>query len=419
MKTQQTFEELTGLFADYLRQIRRREDTICRYAQLWARIKIFMDSRHMQFYNKQVGEAYLTFLFGDTEYSRLKKYYQVLWNSVEALAEFQATGTVLMGKRRNPSIQLNGPIGAIMENFVNYKRSSHQIGDLTTYNYRFYLTNYLSFLNNREIETIGQITSWSNLQFIDSLRQRNPGTRHTILMIIKRFLRYLFERDFTPVDYSMSIPKDNCKKQAHLPSSFSRHEVKVLLDSIDRGGPKGRRDYAILLLASKLGLRASDITGLKFKHILWEQHLISFPQMKTKRNIHIPLLPEIGNAIIDYLKNGRPVSNEPYCFLQLLSPYKPLNPGSIGNIARYHLKMAGINFEKRRHGPHALRHSLAGSLLEDKTPIPVISSVLGHASSQSTMFYLRIDRSSLKQCALNVPSVARFFYDQKGEQSHA
>lgn len=419
MKTQQTFDELTGLFRDYLSKIRRRERTIYRYAQLWARIKIFMDTHNMQFYNKQVGEAYLSFLFGDTDYSRLKKYYQVIWNSVEALAEFQDTGTVIMGKRRNPSIQLNGPIGAKMEDFVNYKRSIHQIGDLTTYNYRFYLSSYLSFLNNREVEAIDQITPLINLQFIDTLRQRNMGSRHTILMIVKGFLKYLFVRDFTPVDYSMNVPKDNYKSQAHLPSSFSRNEVKVLLDSIDRGGPKGRRDYAILLLASKLGLRASDIAGLKFEHILWEQHLITFPQMKTNRLIHIPLLPETGNAIIDYLKNGRPVSNEPYCFLQLLSPYKPLNSGSIGNIARYHLNMAGINCEKRRHGPHALRHSLAGNLLEDKTPIPVIAGVLGHGSSQSTMFYLRIDRSSLKQCALDVPPVDAFFYDRKGEQSHA
>lgn len=205
MKTQQTFDELTSLFRDYLRQICRREDTIFRYAQLWARIKIFMDTHDMQFYNKQVGETYLSFLFGDTAYSRLKKYYQVIWNSVEALTEFQDTGTVIMGKRRNPSIQLNGPIGAIMEDFVNYKRSIHQIGDLTTYNYRFYLSNYLSFLNNREIDTINQITALINLQFIDTLVQRSMGSRHTVLMIVKGFLKYLFVRDFTPVDHSMSI----------------------------------------------------------------------------------------------------------------------------------------------------------------------------------------------------------------------
>ncbi len=419
METPQTFDELTGRFKVYLQQICRREGTIYRYAQLWARIKIFMDMHKMQFYNKQVGEAYLNYLFGDTDYCRLKKYYQVIWNSVEALSEFQDTGTVLMGKRRNPLIILEGLIGATMEDFIEYKKLIHQIGGRTTYNYRLYLSGYLAFLNKGGIQSLDQITPSINLQFIGTMRHRNMASRHTILIVIKGYLKYLYARMLTTIDYSMSIPKDNYQSQAHLPSSFSTEEVKLLLESIDRGSPKGRRDYAILLLASKLGLRASDVAGLMFEHILWEQNLIAFPQMKTKKNINIPLLPEIGNAIIDYLKYGRPASTESYCFLQLISPYKPINTGCVGNITRYHLNMAGINCQKRRHGPHALRHSLAGNLLKEKTPIPVISEVLGHTSSESTMFYLRVDLPSLKQCMLDVPAVDVFFYNQKGRYQHA
>lgn len=420
MKTQQTFDELTDSFKVYLQQICRKDSTIRCYAQLWARIKIFMDTRTMQFYTKEVGEAYLDHLFGDTEYSKLKKYDKVIWNSVEALAEFQDTGTVIMGRRRNPSIILDGPMGAIMEEFVHYKRWTHQIGDGTTYNYRFYLSGFLAFLNNSGIQNANQITSLTILQFIDSIHQRNLATRHTILIIIKGYLKYLYTRTLTVVDHSINIPKVNYKRQSRLPSSFSREEVKVLLGSIDRGSPRGRRDYAILLLASKLGLRASDIAGLKFEHILWEQNIISFTQLKTKNVMNVPLLPEIGNAIIDYLKHGRPVSGEPYCFLQIISPYKPINSGSIGNIARYHLNTAGINYEKRRHGPHALRHSLAGWLLQEKTPIPIISEVLGHVSSESTMFYLRADLTSLKQCTLDVPLVDMvFYYNNKGGNHHA
>ncbi len=216
----------------------------------------------------------------------------------------------------------------------------------------------------------------------------------------------------------MAIPRYNYKSQAQLPSTFSREEIKVLLKSIDRGNPRGRRDYAILLLATKLGLRASDLAGLKFEHILWEQHKITFQQMKTKRSIILPLLPEIGNAIIDYLQNGRPHSEDSHCFLQLISPYRPIDRNSIGNIVNYHLRMSGINCKDRKHGTHALRHSLAGNLLNNKTPIPVISEVLGHASSETTMYYLRIDLSSLKQCSLDVPMISSSFYDRKGELSH-
>lgn len=418
MRASQTFDELTVSFRAYLQQICRKERTIYRYTQLWARIKIFMDTRRLEFYNKQVGEAYLDYLFGGTDYLKLTRYHQVIWNSVEALAEFQDTGTVIMGKRRNPPIVLGGPIGAIMEDFIYYKSAVHRIGERTAYNYRLYLKGFLSSLISNGVQTVDQITPMIILQFINTIPQRNLGTKHTIVTIVKAYLKYLYDRSLTVGDHSPNIPKVNYKRQSRLPSSFSREEVTALLGSIDRGSPRGRRDYAILLLAAKLGLRASDIAGLKFEHILWEQDLIRFPQMKTQKNIILPLLPEIGNAIIDYLKNGRPLSEEPYCFLQIISPYRPINSCCIGNIARYHLNTAGINCRKRRHGPHALRHSLAGNLLQDKVPIPLISEVLGHANIESTMAYLRIDLGSLGQCAIDVPSVDTHFYTEKGGCQH-
>jgi len=418
MKSDQTFDALTSDFRAYLEQIHRKEGTIARYAHLWGRIKKFMDSHEIPFYDKKVGEAYLYYLLGGFTYSTISKYHQVIVNSIEALSEFQDTGTILMGRRRKPPIILDGPVGATMESYITYKKSIHQISNITSKNYRFYLYDLLAFLDNHHLTTTYQITPADILMFANTIRFKNLATKHAVLLIIKGYLRYLHHHQLTQTDLSMAIPRDNYKNQAHLPSTFSKKEIKVLLESIDRGNPRGRRDYAILLLATKLGLRASDLAGLKFEHILWEQHKITFQQMKTKRSIILPLLPEIGNAIIDYLQNGRPHSEDNHCFLQLISPYRPINKNSIGNIVKYHLSISGINCKDRKHGTHALRHSLAGNLLNNKTPIPVISEVLGHASSETTMYYLRIDLSSLKQCALDVPVISSSFYDWKGEQSH-
>jgi len=238
MKTPQTFDELTGSFKAYLQQIGRQDRTVHRYAQLWARIKIFMDARHMKFYNRQAGEAYLDYLFGSSDYSKLTKYYQVIWNNVEALAEFQDTGTIIMGKRRNPPIVLTGPIGATMEDFVRYKRSAHQIGDRTTYNYRLYLNGFLTSLTNNGIQNVDQITPSVIMRFINLMPQRNLGTKYTILTIVKAYLKYLYERTLTVRDHSTSISKVNYKSQSRLPSSFSREEVKALLASIDRGSTR-------------------------------------------------------------------------------------------------------------------------------------------------------------------------------------
>ena len=132
----------------------------------------------------------------------------------------------------------------------------------------------------------------------------------------------------------------------------------------------------------------------------------------------LPLLPEVGNAIIDYLKHGRPVSQESCCFLQKVPPYNKIQSSDVGNLVQKYIILAGINCSNRRHGPHALRHSFASALLKAKTPLPVISEALGHKNLDSSMFYLRIDITSLRKCALEVPSVPSSFYEQKGGYFH-
>ncbi|MFO7882045.1 MAG: site-specific integrase, partial [Kosmotogaceae bacterium] len=193
-----------------------------------------------------------------------------------------------------------------------------------------------------------------------------------------------------------------------------KEEIEQFISSIDRGNPKGKRDYAMFLLALKLGLRSSDIANLKFENISWQTNEFIFEQRKTGKSITLPILPEVGNAIIDYLKYGRPLSNENYCFLQIVSPHNKIAPTDIANSVRFYLNRANIDLRNRKHGPHALRHSFASGLLEQSTPLPVISEALGHSNTMSTMFYLRIDTSSLKQCALEVPSIPFSFYRQKG-----
>ena len=174
------------------------------------------------------------------------------------------------------------------------------------------------------------------------------------------------------------MPQCTYKQQPRLPSTFSEKEIKTLLASIDQGDAKGKRDYAMILLATKLGLRASDIVALKFENILWEQSLIKLSQQKTGKNISLPLLPEIGNAIINYLKHGRPVSEESYLFLQANAPYRRINPHILTGIVHSNIKKAKIDCTNRKHGPHALRHSFAGNLLKAETPMPIISEALGH-----------------------------------------
>jgi integrase len=144
------------------------------------------------------------------------------------------------------------------------------------------------------------------------------------------------------IDWSYLVPKDNYKHEARLPSTYSEDEIERLLKTADRGNPKGKRDFAMILLAVRMGLRASDICGLKFENLLWEQNLLVLVQAKTQKRLELPLLPEIGNAIIEYLKYGRPESDEPFIFLHQRTPFERLKSPTLHSIVTALMRRAGI-----------------------------------------------------------------------------
>jgi len=410
----QTIDELTEDFHCYLRSIRRSEHTIRLYLAAWEKLKEYMIAHRIKIYSGKIGEAFLVSELGKYKYENLAYSGKHFVSKIEALIDFQNTGRVLLGIRRKPPKELNGAIGKTMMDFIVFKTTIYSLSKATITNYKIYLHAFNCFLSERRIRSVKWINPSVILQFIGGLNPEKPAARHVALYILRNYVQYLFERELISTDYSKKIPSDNYKQQPKLPSTFSKEEIKQFISSIDRGNPKGKRDYAMFLLALKLGIRSSDIANLKFENISWQTNEFIFDQMKTGKCIILPILPEVGNAIIDYLKYGRPVSNENYCFLQIVSPHGKITPHDIANSVQFYLKRANIDLRNRKHGPHTMRHSFASSLLDQKTPLPVISEALGHSSTMSTMFYLRIDTSSLNQCALPVPLTPFSFYCQKG-----
>jgi integrase/recombinase XerD len=176
-----------------------------------------------------------------------------------------------------------------------------------------------------------------------------------------------------------------------------------MVSSIDRGNPRGKRDYALILLAARLGLRASDIANLTFSSFKWDKNIIEVAQQKTGEPVTLPLLNDVGEAVIDYIRYARPKSDLPFLFLKLNAPNDVMYSNSIHHTVYTRLKEAGIRIlPGKKHGPHALRHSLASALLENNVPMPVISEALGHADTESTSVYLNIDVARLRECAVEV-----------------
>jgi integrase len=168
------------------------------------------------------------------------------------------------------------------------------------------------------------------------------------------------------------------------------------------------------LLASRLGLRASDIAHLTFSNIDWENSTIALSQFKTGKKIELPLLTDVGEAIIDYLKYGRKKSGSPKVFLYTRAPFTAMANAAVASVIGRTVNASGVDTTGRKHGAHALRHSLASRFLENREPMPVISEALGHQHTSTTMSYFRIDVGALRECALIIPLVDTSFYEQKG-----
>jgi site-specific recombinase XerD len=375
-----------------------------------------MSVHQIDFYDRTVGNRYLSSVLGEFEYSKLPRLSKKLVNMVDSFAKFQETGIL---KRTGPTREakpkiFENAIGSTMISFLSDITLEHDLKSGTVAKYKTYLYKFYSFLNKENLFRIEQINVSNTLRFFKEFDPLQLSAKSNALQVVKYYLKYLHKKHLLDIDHSKNLPQCTYKQQPRLPSTFSEKEIKTLLSSIDQGDAKGKRDYAMILLATKLGLRASDIVALKFENILWEQSLIKLSQQKIGKSLSLPLLPEIGNAIINYLKHGRPISEESYLFLQAYAPYRRINPHILTGIVNSNIKKAKIDCTNRKHGPHALRHSFAGNLLKGETPMPIISEALGHSHTESTMYYLRIDITTLRQCVLDVPLVPASFYEQEG-----
>jgi integrase len=276
------------------------------------------------------------------------------------------------------------------------------------------MSNFNFWLSTNGILSINDIKHHHIITFIKSLDPHKKSLIHDTLMDLRGFFKFLYEKGIISTNISTFIPKDNYQKQAKLPSYYTEEEIEKLLKSVDRGNIVGKRDYAILVLAAYLGLRASDIARLRFENLHWDENTINLRQYKTDKNISLPLLPVVGNALLDYIQYGRPKSDDQYIFLLVISPFPPVRPQTIACMINRRFSYAGFKSTDRKHGGHALRHSLVKELLNNKQSLPVISEVLGHKNTNSTRHYIRIDTESLGQCALEVPPVDTVFYNQGG-----
>lgn len=314
----------------------------------------------------------------------------------------QKGGTFL----RNQRVDLGGDISCfsgVLDSFTTLCQERNL--KPSTIKSRLWAVNpFLHYVRQQGISDVSDIQKWQVIEYAKGLAARSLNTAHAKFGNLRSFLQFLFDKQLTNKNLSGYLPKISPPKR-RLARVWTSDEIKRILDAIERGTSVGKRDYAVFMLVSHLGLRSGDICNLQFDNINWAECKISILQDKTGNALELPFNEEVGSAIIDYLKHGRPKGDaSQFVFVRHSQPF-----GKVKNFwypMQKYLREAKIPIvNERPHGMHTFRFALATRMLDEEIPIETISAVLGHESVASTLRYLRADINKLRECALNPDEV--------------
>jgi integrase/recombinase XerD len=380
----------------------------------WERLKIWCNQDQKDHFCEEIGYLYLDSYLG----FHLIPNYKISQTTRRILRQIRMLTSYLMTgdfefRSAKVEFQFHGDIGKWVNQFIDFCRNEKGLSEASIDERKRCLMRFSKFICDEEIQA-DVINTAQFEKFFSSLKL-SQSSRNGYRYKLKDFLSYAYSQGYLKRNLSGLILKGN---KAPVPqkvfTTYTEEEIKKILASTERGSAIGKRNYVVLLLAAQYGLRSGDITRLKLSQIDWQNNRIEIDQQKTGDRLVLPLLASVGNAIIDYWKNGRPScckDNTIVVSHTMITMGGKLHSSTIHSIVCDGLARAAIpNWKEKKHGAHSLRHSLATNLLKKNVSLPIISTVLGHRSTESTKVYVGVDIKRLRQCSLPIPILNSPFY---------
>jgi site-specific recombinase XerD len=283
--------------------------------------------------------------------------------------------------------------------FLAHLRDERGLRPATVVCYRQLLRHLEDYLNEIRAGSIKDLSPTILSAFV-TIRSNGWGMSMVggFCGVMRVFLRYLFRERLIVQDLSQSIDCPRKYRLSTIPRSISWAEVDRMLAAVDRRCALGKRDYAILLLLVTYGLRAREVAALTLDDIDWERQRLRVPERKAGHSTAYPLSPIVGEAIVDYLENGRPKRADRCVFYRVLAPWEPMTAGGVSSRASHYLHKAGVPVA--RPGSHTLRHTCVQRLIDAHFPLKTIGDYVGHGSPESTAIYAKVSIESLREIAL-------------------
>jgi len=380
-----------------------KDSTMAWYHGAWRRLQRYFSARGVEEFSLDVAMEWVDEacggFFAKEQAGTLKQTEIYLFRVAQMLADYEAHGAVLRRYSRTVG-KLAGDEAAVVARFRSWLRAAER-STSTVRSYGTAAGEFIAFTGTRgglaccDAAMIGAFTA--------TLAGYQAKTVEQKLCALRSFLRFAAGDGLAGTATAEAVPAVPSRKQSRIPSVWDPGDVSRILDAVDRGNPCGKRDYAIILLAARLGLRSIDVKRLEFSDFDWPGNRLSAAQAKTGNRIWLPLLKDVGWAVIDYVRNGRPASDCPQVFLRHTAPIGPFSDQEhLHQMVVKYARAAHVPVsEKRRRGMHSLRHTLATRLMEDGTPVEQIADILGHQSVTSTGVYLKSSLGLLSKCALD------------------
>ena len=324
------------------------------YQRVWKRFRKYSVEQGKAAFSEEFGVIFLKETYGwPNESGKNTNYMRNAARAIRLLGDFKLHGVVLRGKR----IFYRGweeHFGELLDVFKRHGAAAG-LSPKSIFKIEQVLQKLFEYLHMRGIHSCEALDCKIIDGFVKTLAGYVPKTLSVNMFALRAFFDFLIETGVTGENQRKYVPRVRHVRRSSIPSVWSKEEAKRIINAVDTASPTGKRDMAILLMISRLGMRQSDVVNLQFSNIDWAVCTLTFVQVKTKRPLTLPLPDDVGNAVIEYLKHGRPPVESPYVFVKHVPPFDPMK--GVFMIIDKHLRHAGIEMRPGNHkGAHTLRH---------------------------------------------------------------
>ena len=383
--------------------------TLWQYRWAWSQIEEFCLHEGVCEFSDEVVASFLQFVAAEHRGGRIKEWKRkLLRKAALVLCEVASTGTYAwtVSRATHPNDCLDWVFRPVQEGYEQWL-ARRGLATATAHLYASISRKVLAWLPERGVADVrllaGADVSAAVVFLGGSYR---PSSMRTALTALRVFCRFVEDSGWC-VGLSRAVPAVFSRRVRPV-SVLPAQGVEALVGSPDPGTPVGRRNRAMLLLAARTGLRPGDIAGLRLPDIDWRHGSITVTQRKTATVLTLPLLADVGSAIAEYLLHGRPAGvDDDHVFVRSQAPYVAL-----GSSDLYHVSAAAFARTETApegdsgRGMRVLRASFATRMLENDTPLPVISQALGHRGIGAATYYLAADEARMRACCLDFAGIA-------------